>query len=29
MLSLAEFKTSAGRIFVEPPPASNLRLSRI
>jgi len=29
MLSLAEFKPSAGRIFVKPPPAANLRLSRI
>jgi len=28
-LSLAEFKPSAGRIFVKPPPAGNLRLSRI
>jgi len=29
MLSLAEFKPSAGRIFVKPPPAANFRLSRI
>jgi len=29
MLSLAEFKPSAGRIFLKPPPAGNLRLSRI
>src|SRR6218665_3057393 len=29
MLSLAEFKPSAARIFVKPPPAANLRLSRI
>jgi len=28
MLSLAEFKPSAGRILVKPPPAANLRLSR-
>jgi len=29
MLSLAEFKPSAGRIFVKPPPAEILRLSQI
>jgi len=29
MFALAEFKPSAGRIFVKPPPAANLRLSRI
>jgi len=29
MLSLAEFKPSAGRIFVKPPPDEILRLSRI
>jgi len=28
-LSFAEFKPSAGRICVKPPPAANLRLSRI
>jgi len=29
VISLAEFKPLAGRIFVTPPPAANLRLSRI
>jgi len=29
MLPLAEFKSSAGQIFVKPPPAAILRLSRI
>jgi len=29
MLPLAEFKPSAGRICVKPPPAAILRLSRI
>jgi len=29
MLSLAEFKSSAGRIFIKPLPAAILRLSQI